>query len=134
MKQYDFLKDGVVYPSLRRVYLECGDPTEHAFVEQVFDGDWGHWEKILNNDLIRSALQYDKWPQELRMKLRSHGMKFMVSAAEKGNANAARWLAEGGWEQKRGRPSKAEKARKLKEDQRLTNEFKDDLERLGLSD
>lgn len=131
-KQYDYHRDGKVYPSLRRLYLECEDPTEHEFVDRVFNGDWGHWHKILGNDLIRSALSYDEWPQELRLRLRSKGMKHMVKAAQSGNANAARWLAEGGWEQRRGRPSAAEKQRKLKEDQKLRDEYEDDLKRLGL--
>jgi len=130
-KQYDYAMNGKFYPSLRRIYMECEDPTEHVFVETVFDGDWGHWEKILKNDVIRTALEYDKWPGELRQRLRSKGMQAMIKAAKTGNANAARWLAEGGWETKRGRPTDAERKRKLREDAELAKEFQSDLERIG---
>ena len=132
MKDYDYEKDGIVYPSLRRLYMDCMDPTEHAFVTLAFDGDWDHWKKIKANDLLVTKLKYNEWEEELSAKLRSTGMRGLVRQAQEGNVNAARWLAEGSWKSKRGRPSKAEKEGMLRQDALLEKEFAEDLKRLGL--
>jgi len=132
MKDYDYEKDNVMYPSLRRLYMDCMDPTEHLFVQMAFDGDWDHWKKIKANDLLATKLKYNEWEEELSAKLRSTGMRGLVKQAQEGNVNAARWLAEGSWKSKRGRPSKAEKEGMLRQDALLEKEFAEDLKRLGL--
>ena len=43
---------------------------------------------------------------------------------------AAKFLSDKGWEQKRGRPSKAEKAKALKQEAALTLALEDDMARV----
>lgn len=40
-------EDDEIYKSFSKVYLKYYlDPTEYQFVEDVFDGNWEHWEKF----------------------------------------------------------------------------------------
>jgi hypothetical protein len=127
-------KQGVVYPSLRRVYMECMDPTEEQFVAQVFDGDWEHWQRIKDNDILRTALKYEEWEEELSIKLRSFGIRSVINEVRnngRSSFSAAKWLAEGQWKgTKRGRPSNDEKARIAREERELYKELQDDLKRV----
>jgi hypothetical protein len=120
--------DGKVYYSLKKLYLEIADPTEYLFAMQVFKS-YPHWlrlRKYFLKDRINS------WVEELDLKLRAEGIKQNIIAANKGNYNAAKWLADRGWEQQRGRPSKAEKEGKLKQDAALINDVEKDMARIGL--
>lgn len=119
---------GTIYPSLRRLYLECMDPTEYAFANKYLWG-WEHWQKICNNKLMSEFI--DSWRAELEVKIRSAGVKAIMVGAL-GNFSAARWIADGKWNtQKRGRPSKEELERERKIRERAVEGAADDSDRIS---
>lgn len=116
----------MVYPSLRRLYLETADPTEYEFATKYLWG-WEHWQRILGNKLLLKEVE--RWREELEVKLRSRGVKAALSLTE-GSFNAAKWAADGGWNIKRGRPSKAEMERARKMREKALEEVKEDASRI----
>lgn len=61
----DRIVDGVRYPSLRRLFIECDDMSETSFVDQYLY-DWKQWESlqasVLKDDIDewRTALKQSK--------------------------------------------------------------------------
>lgn len=131
LKGYDHTHEGKTYISLKRLYLECSDPTEYEFATKHL-ADWDHWQKICNNK--RLAIEIEKWRYELELKLRAEGVQRVIkSARSKGNWLAAKFLAEKGWETRAaGRPSKDEIERETKIQAAIQSEFDDDIARLRL--
>ena len=128
LKEYD--NNGC--KSLKQLYLDIADPTEYKFALKVF-GSWRHWQKLLNNKAIR--VHIDEWREELEIKLRSIGVRAVrdiaLDTSSKGQLQAAKYLAEKGWEPKtRGAPSKAEKVAEVKKQTRIINEVDNDFERI----
>jgi hypothetical protein len=117
---------GVVYPSLRKLYLETADPTEYEFACKYLWG-WEHWQRIVANKVLKAEI--DKWRDELEVKLRSKGVKAVLAITE-GSFNAAKWAADGGWDVKRGRPSKEEKERSRKLREAAIEETKEESARV----
>lgn len=117
---------GKIYPSLRRLYLECMDPTEYTFANTYLWG-WDHWQRICNNKLMAEAISV--WREELEVKIRAVGVKAIMKGAGV-NFSAAKWIADGKWHVTRGRPSKAELERERKIRQRATEEAGDDSDRI----
>lgn len=130
LKDEDHKAEGKVYPSLKRLYLEHEDPTEYDFACQHLLG-WGQWKRLLANKNIRKHI--DEWREELELKLRSQAVQDIIqmSADEKG-FQAARWLADKGWEKKSaGRPKKDTSEHDAKMEERLNDEFSADIKRLA---
>ena len=125
--------NGRVLPSLHTIYMEESDLTEYAVAMRVF-GSWSHWEKILQNKKILKHIE--KYRTELEVKVRSEAVRALVhTASTEGSkgTTAAKYIAEKGWEKRKaGAPSKEEKARELKVQTKITDEVKEDMERLGL--
>lgn len=98
---------GKTFISLKKRYLEWSDPTEYQFATDWLY-DWKHWQRMCRNAVISRHI--DEWREELAIKLRSEGINTMINlATEKESYQAAKYLAECGWEEKtRGRPSKEE--------------------------
>lgn len=117
---------GKTYPSLRRLYLEMMDPTEYEFANKYLWG-WNHWQRIAANSLMTEAIE--DWREELEVKLRSMAVKSIVISAL-GSYNAAKWVADGSWKQKRGRPSKAELAKEKRMRERAAQAADDDSDRI----
>jgi hypothetical protein len=103
------------------------DVTEYEFAQTYFV-DYPHWQKICNNSQLRKEI--DKWRVELELKLRARALRSLVGQAEKGNFNAAKYIAGKEWESKRGRPSKEEKAGVLKKEAALRDELADEASRV----
>lgn len=103
----DKLYKGKTFISLKKRYLDWSDPTEYQFAQEWLY-DWDHWKRLCNNKLL--AAHIDKWREELSIKLRSEGINTLINlATEKESYQAAKYLAECGWEEKkRGRPSQDE--------------------------
>ena len=96
------------YYSLKRLYLEIGDPTEYEFAKSCLLG-WRHWKRICENKLFKPYLE--EWREELEIMIRSEGVLAVMDQAEN-NFQAAKWIADRGWDKKgAGRPSKVEKQR-----------------------
>ena len=118
--------------SLKRLYMAMEDPTEYLFAT-TYLYSYQHWERMCNNKLI--APHVEQWRKELELKMRAKGFKQVLEAAQQeGNIgyNASKFLVEKGWKDKatKGRPSKAEKEKALKQDLQLASTFEEDLKRL----
>lgn len=119
-------RDGRCFPSLRRLYLEMEDVAEYDFANKYLWG-WDHWQKIVSN---RSLYEYIRlWREELEIKLRAKGIRAVIAQAGT-NFNAAKWVADGHWNVRRGRPSKEELDRERKLREKAVDETKDDAERV----
>lgn len=130
LKDWDYTYKGVVYPSLKRLYLQEEDPTEYSFAEKHLLG-WQHWKRLCENKMI--AKHIEEWREELELKIRCQAIRDMqnLCASESGNYSAAKFLADRGWEKRAaGRPSKAEKERHLRIEERINEEFSADIKRL----
>jgi len=122
----DCVYKGRTYVSLRRLYLEMADPTEYKFACKYLLS-WEHWLRIAENKNIQVHIQ--KWRDELEVKLRSQAVGELLKLT-KGSFNAAKWAADGGWNQKRGRPSKEEVQREAKMRSRAVEELSEDSSRV----
>lgn len=121
--------NGVQYPSLKQLYLEFGDPEEYEFAKEYLH-DWPHWRRLCENVVVKKHIT--EWREELRLSLRSEGIASLVGLAQNGSYQAAKWLADEGWiKNSRGRPSKQEIERKLKEQVEIEEKFADDFELLA---
>lgn len=122
---------GVVYPSLKRLYLECGDPKEYAFATKYLY-DWDHWQRITRNALLK--VHVDKWREELELSLISEGVSALIDLAlNEKSYQAAKYLAERGWDKKvRGRPSQDEVAGEIKKRADIESSFEEDFKLLKL--
>lgn len=128
LQDQDHTYKGRVYPSLKRLYLECGDPTEYEFATTHLLG-WKHWERICANKRILEEIV--EWRAELEVKLRSEGVRNAIQHAQGGTFQAAKWLADRGWDKRAaGRPTKEEKERDDKFDEIAKDEFGEDIARL----
>jgi hypothetical protein len=99
LKEFDHEYKGVHYISMRRLYLEMGDPTEYEFAIEVL-GSWDHWLRLCNAPSVRENI--DRWREELETKLRAQAVKSMIETATTAGAKgttAAKWLATAGWKE-----------------------------------
>lgn len=130
MKDEDYLYEGRLLPSIKKLYLEIGDPTEYEFANKCFTG-WTQWQRIVANKQITKVVE--GWRFELEVKLRSEGVKQARSQSKKGSWQATRWLSEKGWEDRgAGRPTKTEVDHEKKVQAAISNEFEEDANRLLL--
>ena len=125
----DKVYKGKVYPSLKRLYLEAEDPSEYSFAKEHLL-NWNHWERLNANKQLRA--HFDAWRAELSIAIRSDSIRAIMDAALDGtNFQAAKWLAEGGWDKRgAGRPSKEDIQKEAAVASRLHAEFAEDIERL----
>ena len=117
-------------PSIGRLFVECGDPTEYTFAT-TYLGGWAHWKRLCEKTKVLHPY-IEEWREELEIKLRSEGIRQVAEHAKSDKGfQASKWLAEKGWdEKKRGRPSKEEKERELKITTKIHQEVDDDLNRI----
>lgn len=131
LKPRDHEYKGKVYPSIKRLFLEAEDPTEYNFAYTYFL-DWDHWQQIKKNKLIASHMK--GWAEELEIRARALGIRTMFDLAldgEKPNFQAAKFIADGGWDKRpAGRPTKEAVQRETKIQARIKEEFGSDLARL----
>lgn len=112
---------GQLFPSLKRLYLECGDPEEYTFAT-TYLYDWPHWQRLCKNSIVGKEI--DTWREELILSLRSEALESVITQAMDGSFQAAKFVIEEGWnKRKRGRPSKEEVNEKLARDAKLSEEF-----------
>src|SRR5574337_902614 len=55
LKEEDYMYEGKLYPSLKRLYLEMEDLTEYEFANTYLLG-WKHWKRLCENKLIRKRM------------------------------------------------------------------------------
>jgi len=130
LKDQDHEYNGKTYPSIKRLYLEMEDPTEYEFATKYLLG-WQHWKRLCANAALRKHI--DEWREELELKIVSQGVRDMINltGSEGGSFQAARWLAERGWEKRKaGRPSKAEIDKRVAQDAKIREDFEGDIARM----
>ena len=118
-------------------YIEIGDPTEYTQAIALL-GSWRHWEALTARDWFKPHV--DRWRSELRVKFESDRFREMseVACKHKGTTQgvaATKWLAERYSTKqkiKRGRPSKSERSRALKEATEEETQLREEATRLGL--
>ena len=132
LKGYDLEKDGVVYPSLKLLYMDYTDPTEYQFATEVLGG-WDHWTKVSSSYIITE--QVAEWRAEMEVKLRSTAIRAIYDSARSDGSKgiaAAKYIADRGWEKARGRPSKAEIEKERKIQAGINDDLASDSDRIGL--
>lgn len=128
LKDNDFEYQGRNLPSIKKLYLQCEDPTEYDFAVTYLLG-WGHWQRICENKVLRKHIE--EWRCELEVKLRSRGVKAAITAANAGNFQASKWVADRGWDTRgAGRPTKADVERETKIQAAIADEYSADVIRL----
>lgn len=130
LKDYDHEYDGKIYPSLKRLYLNMEDPVEYEFASTYLLG-WKHWLRICENKLFKDTVE--EWREELQLKIRSQAIKDIIDmTADEKSFQAAKWLADRGWDKRRaGRPSKEEIAKEKRIQERLNDEYQADIIRMS---
>ena len=129
LKDEDCEYEGVVYPSIKRLYLAHEDPTEYDFACTYLLG-WQHWKRISRNKVFMKHIS--EWREELELKLRSQSVRdiIQISASEKG-FQAAKWLADKGWDKRMaGRPTKEDIEKETKIQANIAEEYMADVARL----
>jgi hypothetical protein len=118
-----------IYPSLKALYMQCDDPTEYEFAKKYLLG-WKHWQRMNANVVLRE--HFDEWREEFEIKVRSEAIRAITDmTAEGANFQAAKWLADRGWDKRgAGRPSKQEADREKRIKSKLDNEFTEDIDRM----
>lgn len=132
LKERDHKYKGKVYPSIKQLYLQMEDPTEYSFAKEHF-ASWKQWQRIVRNKKITPYIE--EWREELEVKLRSQAIVDIIATsaeASQGSFQAAKWLADRGWEKRApGRPSKEAKEREEAIEDRIQQEFKGDIIRMN---
>lgn len=128
LKDIDHSLNDKSYISLKRLYLECEDPTEYEFATQHLLG-WKHWQRLCENKILRKHI--DEWRDELEVKLRSQAILEAIKQARNGTFQAAKWVADRGWSARAaGRPSKADVEHEKKIMARIDSEYGEDVVRM----
>lgn len=111
-------------------YMSMADPTEYSTAMALI-GNWEFWNKLKESASVGPYMK--AWKEELEIMLRSKGMIALMQQAEKGNAQAARYLADGEYFiAKKGRKSKAEREAEEHLNKAVSERVRFDMERLGL--
>lgn len=122
--------NGKIYPSLKKLFLECEDPTEYKFARKYLLG-WNHWKRLNENKMLKD--EFEQWREELEIAIRADAvMSIRDMTAEGTNFQAAKWLADRGWDKRgAGRPSKSELDREKRIQSRIGDELMDDINRMN---
>lgn len=130
LKEEDYEYKGKLYPSLKRLYLECEDVIEYDFATKYLCG-WRHWQRMIANKMIRPYIE--DWRNELQLKLRSRSFKEILKRTKTEQGMVAnKWIADKSWtKRKAGRPSKAERKQEEAYRSKILDEYGEDLLRIG---
>ena len=123
------LKGDPKFIDLHDLYMETMDPTEYSFALRAF-GSWEHFQHLASLQWFQYYLK--SWRTELEVKMRSEGIRQLTNAAKEGTRgiSAAKYLADRGWETKRGRPSKDEVEKERQIQAAMEEELQGDAARL----
>jgi hypothetical protein len=116
----------------KKLYIAVADPTEYE-TAMVLIGNWQHWLALRANKVL--ARYFDEWQQEVDIKLRSLGVRNMISLAgstSPGAAGSAKWLAEAGYIEDKRLKTKAGQEREAAVKDAVKDRVADDARRLGL--
>jgi len=120
------------FESLRRLYMETNDPTEYKFA-QAFVGSWRHFEYMCSLKWFKEIIEELRMELEISLKSQAITSMILVSNTEGAKGiTASKWLADKGWEKKRGRPSREEIQRERKIHASVSADVEEDAKRMGL--
>lgn len=108
LKPYDLEVNGVVYPSLKKLYLDARDPVEYKFVNKHLYS-WENWERILDNAMLEPHIQ--QWRKELEIQMKAEALNSIIEVSVLSSPSAvpaARYLVDKGWDKLLGRHVKDE--------------------------
>lgn len=131
LKDDDYIVEGKVYYSLKKLFLQCTDPTGYEFATEIL-GSWKLYQRLLNNKLLTA--HFLDWQEELEVKIRSQSLRSLIKVAKNDGAKgvtAAKYVTDKAWDKTHVRTKEA-KQKRAKQDAALTNEVEEDLKRLGL--
>lgn len=130
LKHEDHRVGKKVYPSLRRLYLECGDESEYMIASTSFGG-WPHWKRLLSSPWFLDYVV--ELREELAARNAAAALLQIKKNAEGGNLQANRYLLEQGWLPKGdvGRPTKEKIRQEADHLFRSSEEISDDLDRIS---
>jgi hypothetical protein len=140
LQDEDRVIDGHTYISLYKLYMECEDLTEYDFASKYMES-WKQWDRITKTNWFEPYIS--RWRTELELKIKARALKSIVETASKegkSSFEAQKYLLAKGYIDKttepnrRGRPSKLEVERKLKEEAFLDADIQADLERISQND
>ena len=135
LKDTNIIKDGKVYYSLKNIYFSYDHIPgyEYEFAKDVFNS-WEHWCMLCDGGGF-VPVNIQQWRDEYTIMIQAKAFKALAKTAmyegSKGTP-AARFLADKGWETKRGRPTTAEVERERKIAAGVSKEVQEDMDRLGL--
>lgn len=137
IKDYEIEKEGIVYPSLKQVYMSYDHIPgfEYDFAMEVFNS-WDHWVKLTDASNVDLRSAFRSWREELDIKLKAQAIKSLITTSRIDDSkgfNAAKYLADKGYAPQRGRPSKEEVEREKRVQAGVSKELEADMKRLGLS-
>lgn len=123
------------YVWCRKTFVELMDVTGYEWAMKYLNS-WEHFERLLQSDWFFS--EYQKWCDEVKANLKAAALKriSVISATSENEAQAlaaSRYLAEGGWERTRGRPSKNELKGEMKRLVEKVSHTDEDMQRIGLT-
>lgn len=92
LRDEDIPEEGLL--SLRKKYLEVGDPTEYRFARSCLGG-WEHWKLLCSSPVLYPFIE--KWRSELQVKLMSDAFDTIKQAMDgldrsKAEIEASRWV------------------------------------------
>ncbi len=112
----------------RRKYVSIADPTEYRSAMALI-GDWDHWQLLVSNPVFFKHL--NEWRKEVEVKVRSEAVLQIVKQANSPKGTpAAKWLAEGGWIEKKKGKKESEESEHIEKEMR--QKVASDAKRLGL--
>lgn len=87
--------EGIVYPSLYRLYMEANDITEATFVERYLH-DWEQWTRLCSSAFFRDEVA--QWREQLRKKVEGQLVERLVHDAlnvdSKTHTSSAKYLLD----------------------------------------
>lgn len=133
IKSEDCYDQGQVYPSLHKLYVDFGDPTEYYFANQ-YCLNLAHWREVYSHPLILPYVE--RWREELELKIKADALRSIVAASKGENKDAiqaARYLLQQEWfkhgnvaQNGRGRPKTKSAAQDapLRDEKTVSEDFK----------
>jgi hypothetical protein len=112
----------------RDKFMECGDILGIDFADQHLGG-FQHWKNINASPVLQPIIA--DWVEELEVRIRSKQIKRIDTLAAEGQFQAAKFLADRGWEKRAaGKPSKEEVQRETKVQAKMKDSFSADIARI----
>ncbi len=129
LKEFDHEYEGVVYPSLKQLYLREEDPVEYTFANKYLY-NWEQWQRMCENKALKPHIE--SWRFELELKLSSQAVKDIILMTEDEKSFQARkYVAERAWNKRGvGRPKKDNSERDEAINNRLNSEYGEDATRV----